>query len=98
MGGTEQSLKSSRHISEPVFLPKPSWRNAGRRELKGAAGWLIPSVSFLPKKSFVYHHRNPSQAPQSQPPLLETSLEQKASGESLGQAHPPGKRGGCGIS
>ena len=79
MGGTEQSLKSSRHISEPVFLPKPSWRNAGRRELKGAAGWLIPSVSFLPKKSFVYHHRNPSQAPQSQPPLLETSLEQKAS-------------------
>ena len=67
--GTEQSLKFSRHISELVFLPKPSWRNAGRRELKGASGWLIPSVSFLLKKSFVYHHRKPSQAPQSQPPL-----------------------------
>lgn len=69
MWGTEQSLKSSRHISEPVFLPKPSWRNAGRKELKGTAGWLIPLVSFLLKKSFVYHHRKPSQAPQSQPPL-----------------------------
>lgn len=69
MWGTKQSLKSSRHISEPVFLPKPSWRNADRKELKGTAGWLIPLVSFLLKKSFVYHHRKPSQAPQSQPPL-----------------------------